>query len=250
MHSQYLIKTSPSKPAVSPRRIKHTRRGAPRRWCTKRKSHAGSTLPKQCRRSASESQLPGFPARTACTVARAWCAPPPGRPPNEHGRKSCSESAARTAATRRGRTRAPRHGPPSGRSSRGPGCGMSGRRPGGGRSPCVGNARRVVALQAATSCVRSSTVWPSLPGAVGRGTCQSWCHTRSPARCGARLVQGRVGACRAFAALLASPGDMPGGSSLCREARYRPVHGAPGALARCIVCGPLPPVMGSPHRRV
>ena len=39
-------------------------------------------------------------------------------------------------------------------------------------------------------------------------------------------------------------------SSLCIEARYRPLHGAHGALERCIVCWPLPPVMGSPHRRV
>ena len=43
---------------------------------------------------------------------------------------------------------------------------------------------------------------------------------------------------------------MTGCSSLCIEARYRPLHGAHVALDRFIVCWPLPPVMGSPHRRV
>jgi len=39
-------------------------------------------------------------------------------------------------------------------------------------------------------------------------------------------------------------------SSLGIEARYRPLHGAHVALDWFIVCWPLPPVMGSPHRRV
>ena len=59
-----------------------------------------------------------------------------------------------------------------------------------------------------------------------------------------------MGSCRAFAAILSSPGDMTGCSSLCIEARYRPLHGAHVTLDRFIICWPLPPVMGSPHRRV
>ncbi len=39
-------------------------------------------------------------------------------------------------------------------------------------------------------------------------------------------------------------------SSRCIEARDRPLHGAHVALDRCIICWPLPPVMGSPHRQV
>lgn len=88
---------------------------------------------------------------------------------------------------------------------------MEVRRTGGGWYPCGGPVRSVAALQATNTCLRSSTVWPSLPGAVGRGTCQRVRHSRSASRGGARLGQRRWGSCRACAVILSSPVDMTGG---------------------------------------
>lgn len=218
------MRPSSSPPAFSHRRIRRTRRGAPPRGCPQRRRQPGAALPKKLRRSAASTPRTGVPARTSGSVARAWCAPTPGRPPTAPGRKSCAEMAVSTSATPRWRPRSPMHGPPSRRSARCPGCGRSGRRPGGGREPWVCPTRRVAALPTAQSCVTSSAVRPSRPGAVWGGTRQRFCHSRAASRCGATLVTRRVGAGRAFAAL-----------------RSRPVRRT--GVFRSVPSGPLPPVV-------
>lgn len=125
-----------------------------------------------CRQPTTPSSPPGRlgdPAdgcpRHDCMAGRQGVRCPTTRsPPHAHGRPSCAERAS--GQPRRCRPRSPTPGTPCGRHACVPGFGRAVRRTGGGRSPWRGTARRGAARQATHTCVRSSTVWPALPGAV------------------------------------------------------------------------------------